>query len=761
VTGGKLSGSLASLIDVGATWLAGIPGNPAWFASYSWALLVLCTGCLGVTFAGWLELLRVGFECLPAADGTVRRRVRWVLRCTAAMLPVLAFACWVPWSWVSEHWQGLTLQARSLVFLTYLLLFFGTLSLSLAASWLARRHAQARPPRLHRLLPPALLLVAAACYAADRFILVGLYEDFHYGLFGGFLLSLAAAVVQAAPAWRRTGPRVLPGLLLAVAAAIVGGAELAGAAVLVPSHSLAFGKLVATARTLSDFDHDGVSGWFGGTDCAGLDASSGPGKFDFPGNGADEDCSGSDARWPEPRPHFEYPLPDRSGHDVILITVDALRADHLGSYGYPRNTSPNLDALARRSLVFERAFAAAPKTFDSIPALFSGLYPSNLSRDYDRKQRDEQWRKSRFDERGYVYEVGQDTTLLAERFQRRGYHTVACSDAALLPLLGLTRGFDRFEQTRNCRDVLARALQQPRPLFYWVHLFAPHAPYQRHRAFDFGTSAIDRYDSEIAKDDAEIGSLLALVAQGGRGDRTLTIVTSDHGEEFREHGGEYHGLRLYRELMHVPLLLHIPGVEPRRVASPVETLGLVPTLCELARLEGPCDDVDAVSLLRTLHDQSSAPGAVSEVYRRGSGATKRSLYTQRWHLLLDTQADSVLLFDVSLDWQEQRDVAAQHPEVVARLREELLGRVQYRAARLFEAYASSADPVRLAQGLSLLQDERLLEHALGELEHHPSAALAEHLQRLAARPGLRADLRARALAAAEEPQELGSAPAGH
>ncbi|MEO8185622.1 MAG: sulfatase [Deltaproteobacteria bacterium] len=754
---GALTGSIAALIDAGATLLGGFQGDRAWFVAYCWALLVAWTSSLGSAFAGWLELLRSGFEPDPAMERSRRRQLaRWVLHCTAAALPVLAFVWWVPSSWVAEHWAELALTRRALVILSYLLLFLGTSSLSLVASWLARRHNRAAPPHPQLLLVPALLL-GAACYAADRVVLVGLYEDFHYGLFGGFLLSLAACVVLGAAALRRARARASAGgsrgwTLLVAAWGLVGAFELSSEDVFGPSQSVAFSKLVATGRALTDFDGDGFSGWFGGSDCNGFDERSGPGRFDFPGNGTDEDCVGGDAHWPQPRPRLEYPVPDGSGYDLVLITVDTLRADHLGLHGYPRNTSPNLDALARRSLVFDRAISAAPKTYDSLPALFSGLYPSNIPRDYSRPNRGDKWRKSAFDGRGYVYEIGSDATLLAELLQRRGYHTVACSSLALLPLLGLARGFDRFSQARECRGVLAQAKDVPQPLFFWTHLFAPHSPYVRHPEFDFGKNDIDRYDSEIARDDAEIGALLEIVAQRGRADRTIVAVTSDHGEEFREHGGEDHSLRLYRELIHVPLLLHIPGVEPRRVAAPVEILGLVPTLCELLGLEKPCDDHDAVSLFRTLHDPAQPSSAVSEVNRPGIGTILRSLYTEAWHLLLNEQQDRIELYDVAQDRDEQKNVAAQHPDVVARLREELQGRLRYRAARLFEAYASHADPVQLAQGLPVLRDERLLERALEELERRPSPALSEDLQRLAQRPGLRDDLRTRALALAAQPR---------
>ena len=429
--------------------------------------------------------------------------------------------------------------------------------------------------------------------------------------------------------------------------------------------------------------------------------------------------------------------------------MDALRADHLGLYGYPRNTSPNLDALARRSVVFERAFSAAPKTFDSLPALFTGLYPSNVPRDYSKKPRSRKWRKSRFDERAYVYEIGAEATLLAERFQRRGYHTVGCSRVALLPLLGLARGFGRFEQAKNCRDALAKVKDRPEPLFFWTHLFAPHAPYEIDRKFNFGREPIDRYDSEVAHDDAEIGALLALIAQRGRADKTIIVVSADHGEELPGSTVANSTQRACTASSSTCRCCSTsPASNPHASALPSRHWASRPRCASSLGSSGRVD-YDSVSLLRTIAKPDEAlGGAFSEVHRRGRGSTLRSLYDERFHLILDVARDRVELYDVISDRDEQHDVARQHPDVVARMSEELRGRPMYRAARLFEAYAENPDPVLLAQGLPLLQDERLLEHALGELGKHPDRRAAKHLEHLATRPGLRDDLAARALAVA-------------
>src|SRR5690606_8118958 len=147
----------------------------------------------------------------------------------------------------------------------------------------------------------------------------------------------------------------------------------------------------------TDWDGDGVSSLMGGPDCGPFDAAVAPGNFDMPGNDLDEDCSGTSARWPDPGSVAEYAIPDHAQTPVLLITIDTLRADHLGCYGYRRDTSPAIDRLARESVRFHQAFSPAPKTYETFPALMTGLYPSNVPRDYahprirERKKRDNWW----------------------------------------------------------------------------------------------------------------------------------------------------------------------------------------------------------------------------------------------------------------------------------------------------------------------------------------------------------------------------------
>src|SRR5690606_26430119 len=306
------------------------------------------------------------------------------------------------------------------------------------------------------------------------------------------------------------------------------------------SESLVFSKLINSARAYSDFDGDGSSAHFGSEDCDNWDASVGPGKFDFPGNGVDEDCDGSEPTWPPQLPDDPYPVVERNGYNVLLVTIDALRADHVGCYGYGRATTPVIDALAARSLVFENAYAQASKTLMSIPSLISGIYPSNLPRNYEHPGLEGQ--------RPGAFYIGEEVPVLAELFQKKGYRTVGFVRFGVIG--GLYRGFDDFRlKTKGiAKAALSAAKQVKEPFFMWAHYGFPHDPYEKHEGFDCGDSALDRYDSEIAWSDKQVGELLEVLRRRKLLDKTIVVITSDHGEEFGEHGGKYHRSLLHHEL---------------------------------------------------------------------------------------------------------------------------------------------------------------------------------------------------------------------
>ncbi len=272
---------------------------------------------------------------------------------------------------------------------------------------------------------------------------------------------------------------------------------------------------------------------------------------------------------------------DWSGRDVVLVTVDALRADHVGAYGYPRPTTPNLDALAAQGVTFGHAYCATPNTSYSIASLLTGKYMRPLL------------------ELG----VGSDSETWPQHLRRYGYRTAAFYppavffvDQALFSGFE-ARGFDfeyrktQFatpeERAREVSDYLEKTKGDARPLFLWVHFFEPHEPYEPHpeHVFGEGKSDLDLYDGEIAAADVGIGAVVAKVRAVRP--RALVIVTADHGEEFGEHGGRYHGTTVFEEQVRVPLVVSGEGIPHGRAEAPVETVDLLPTVLSALGIPRP------------------------------------------------------------------------------------------------------------------------------------------------------------------------------
>lgn len=391
--------------------------------------------------------------------------------------------------------------------------------------------------------------------------------------------------------------------------------------------------------------------------------------------------------------------------NLLLLTVDTLRADHLACYGYGRPTSPNLDQLAAQAVLFERAYSVASWTLPSVVSLLTSLYPSAHDCQGDRSA------------------LSDAHTTLAEHLAKHGYHTGAVtSHVYLSSQYGLEQGFADFDEefvhanrkqshaAVSSPAISDRALawleQRARdeaPWFLWLHYFDPHSEYQEHppAAPRMGPGNQGLYDAEIAFTDAHIGRVLERLEQLGLGEETLVIFSADHGEEFGDHGGAGHRATLYEEVLRVPLLIAHPTLRPSRIAQPVSCIDLFPTICELLDLPAP-STIQGQSLAPLLRGEALEPRALLAEMRNRNQLDWDALIVGNYKLIYDVTGERKLLYDLALDPKEKRDLAAEQPEMVAQLWSQL--QAQIAAARTIGAALGEAQPVELTP-----EDESRLE----------------------------------------------------
>jgi arylsulfatase A-like enzyme len=449
------------------------------------------------------------------------------------------------------------------------------------------------------------------------------------------------------------------------------------------------------------------------------------------------------ARAPEGPPNF------------VLICVDTLRADHLGYAGYARATSPRIDALAAQGARFRGCFSTYPQTAASIASLFTSLPPSAHKKMTEAETT-----------------LTSSVPLLAKALRGGGYRTAAvATNPHLSPGLGYEQGFERFtyvsgkkryslfEATREYAgtvvdvrsseadaygrgDAVNRAALEwldgsadARPFFLYLHYMDVHSPYESpapyHAMFveqegrDRYCNGVPRrpvkpadvqymralYDGQIRYLDGLLGELLDALGERGLLERTYLVLVADHGEEFLEHGGFGHGETLYREMLHVPLLVVGPRVRARVEEAVVSTLDLYPTLCELAGIAVPAH-VQGSSLVPLL-EGTGAPARVAfaeciDARIRGPGAPSKtrktpghavSLVDGEWHLIHRPADGHTELYRHGTDPREASDQSATHPEVVARLRAEAerLWRASLEAGSAIETEEIELDPASQQQ----------------------------------------------------------------
>ncbi len=388
--------------------------------------------------------------------------------------------------------------------------------------------------------------------------------------------------------------------------------------------------------------------------------------------------AGCSSQEPSELRKLQQSLPVQPGVNVIVVSYDALRADALGLYGSSRETSPNLDAFAGESVVFDRAYTVAPVTPTSFASAFTGLLPHRVF---------------------HAWNLSYDDTL-ARRFAAGGYRTAAfVNNVQLTAERHFDTGFELYElyRSRPDEEVLEGAvawLEENRQarIFVWIHFLSPHSPYEYREAsshlydesyegrFERTTGrkfeTDDRreiarlkslYEGEVFYADALFGQLRSALEETGLLANSLVVVTSDHGEEFYEHGGFQHD-RLTEEHVRVPLLVYHPAV---RSASRSQVLtsnvDLFPTLLSVAGLEA-----DLVLDGRDLTRLSTPPEWIAGVSM--TGGKERWLSFRRGSLkLIQTcmPERSQVLYDLAADPAELHDLHGERPEVTRDLHREL------------------------------------------------------------------------------------------
>ena len=400
--------------------------------------------------------------------------------------------------------------------------------------------------------------------------------------------------------------------------------------------------------------------------------------------------------------------PTRDQPNVIMIVVDALRPDHLGTYGYPRNTSPHIDKIASAGIRFDLAISQSTLTKTSIASLFTGLYP----------YRHGVYSGNRLTEDGRPVSdtLNSSHTTLAERLRSEGYLTAAwLQQSQLKSNSGYSRGFMFYrENSRDIRTIHRRfqrwlsRVRSTAPLFVYLHYIDLHDPYLPNPPFDtlFGEGGtiyqkldlhhwkatlrdvrtgklkltrkdIDQlealYDGQISFIDQEIGKLWDALERQGQLRNSVVILTSDHGDAFMEHGFISHSVQPYDELINVPLIMRLPEEvteAQRSVPAQVRLIDVMPTILDLAGADAPAD-LDGRSLGRLLVGKTGEPAdssvsepiAISEVeVQTGEGTQFFVSIRSREQKYLASLSDPPELYDLVNDPGEQVNLMPVSPE---------------------------------------------------------------------------------------------------
>lgn len=399
--------------------------------------------------------------------------------------------------------------------------------------------------------------------------------------------------------------------------------------------------------------------------------------------------------------------------NVLFITIDTLRADHLGCYGYPRETSPSIDAFAARSVVFDNCVSQATSTLPSHASIFTSLYPPA---------------------HGVIHNITglrKDVPSLIRVFSDNGYATGAViSNLVLESRFGLQQGFQTYDETLDSRELHRKKFRERRAdsatdaainwlrnkkraeFFLWVHYVDPHGAYYpppeyREMFVDdewfekgeklpiaaknfvaktipkyqelFGNDNpsyyISQYDGEIRFTDDHVGRLLKFLDESGLAPNTIVVVTADHGETFTERDLCFaHTFRTYDEQAIIPLIIRFPDPSiHKRINAQVRAIDIMPTLLDKLDLENPYP-VHGQSLMKLITSDENPPVDFAIIYSDygmeffdSEMGAQKSIRTQQWKLTLNSRDGSLELYSLENDPFETHNLAESQPAVLKQM----------------------------------------------------------------------------------------------
>ncbi|HUJ14269.1 MAG TPA: sulfatase-like hydrolase/transferase, partial [Thermoanaerobaculia bacterium] len=382
--------------------------------------------------------------------------------------------------------------------------------------------------------------------------------------------------------------------------------------------------------------------------------------------------------------------------NVLIITIDTLRADHLGAYGYGLAHTPNIDRLAAEGVLCTDDITSAPLTMPSHTSIFTGLFPpAHGVRDNG------------------AYALGDGAVTLAERLRDAGYTTHAFVSAIVLSRrYNLNQGFETYDddlwaqdapplfmiRERRAPETGARFLawlrtwsqSKQKPFFTWIHFFDAHQPY--HPTPQDLAVTTSPYDAEISEIDREIGTIVGALKANGTLDDTLLIITADHGESLGEHGEKTHGIFVYDATVRVPLIIRYPRLfQPRTYRGPVRSVDITPTVLDALRLPAG-NRMDGQSLLESFRGKQPPPDLpqYSESLMSELGFGMAPLYAIRDGGYKFIRVPRPELYDLRKDPHELTNLAASDRKVVRRLDAEL---TQIMGESLKHAVKSGSNPM--------------------------------------------------------------------